>query len=297
MKKRLSLLCRSHQNNKLSRAFLLLVTSSGLAAAQTAPQLAIVNPILHHRQEDAPAIPSNYSYYGGELLYLSFKVSGFKPLKEQVNVRWQIIATDQDGLLLVPVVNGEVKEELNVNDKEWLPRVQHTIPLPPQIPPGVCKLKLVANDEHGKTTAEKVVEFRVGGRPLPKVESFSLVELGFYESDTAMSPMREPVYRAGDALWARFQIAGFKLGEKNRFDVTYGLEIQSASGKTLYQRPEAASDSAEPFYPRRLLNGGVTLDITAGVTPGQYLLVVKAKDKVGGQEAEVKANFQVAAKQ
>jgi hypothetical protein len=277
----------------------LLLSSVNEVWAQPRPaaQLTIVNPVLHNRQEDAPAIPANYAYYGGELLYVSFKVSGFKLLKEQVEVRWQIIATDPDGLLLVPLINGVVKEEMNVNDKEWMPRVQQTIPLPPQIPPGVARLKLIANDEHGKTTAEKVVEFRVGGRPLPKVEGFSLMDLGFYESDTALNSMREAVYQAGQALWARFQMAGFKLGEKNRFDVTYGLEIRSAGGKPLYQKQEAASDSAEPFYPRRVLNGGVTLDITAGVTPGEYLLVVKAKDRVGGTEAEAYAPFRVAAKQ
>ena len=174
--------------NKRGWAVPLLLAGVLVLAAQPAPQLTIVNPVLHNRQEDAPAIPANYSYYGGELLYLSFKVSGFKPLKEQVEIRWQIIATDQDGLLLVPLINGVVKEELNVNDKEWLPRVQHTIPLPPQIPPGMARLKLIANDEHGKTTAEKTVEFRVGGRPLPKVEGFSLLDLGFYRERHRAEP-------------------------------------------------------------------------------------------------------------
>lgn len=267
------------------------------AGPPAAAQLAIVNPILHHRQEDAPAISSSYAYYGGELLYLSFKVSGFKPLKDRVEVRWQIIATDPDGLLLVPLMNGAVREELNVNDKDWLPRIQQTIALPPQIPPGVGKLKLVANDEYGKSTAEKEVEFRIQGKPLPKVPAFSLLDLGFFESEAAMTPMGEAVYRPGSALWARFQMAGFKLGEKNRFDVTYGLEIRTPEGKVLYARPEAASDSAEPFYPRRLLNGGVTLDITAGVAPGEYLLAVKAKDKVGGVDAEAVSRFRVAAKE
>jgi hypothetical protein len=194
-------------------------------------------------------------------------------------------------------MNGAVREELNVNDKDWLPRVQQTIALPPQIPPGVGKLKLVANDEYGKSTAEKEVEFRIQGKPLPKVAAFSLLDLGFYESDVAMTPMSEAVYRPGSALWARFQMAGFKLGEKNRFDVTYGLEIRSPDGKVLYARPEAASDSAEPFYPRRVLNGGVTLDITAGVAPGEYVLAVKAKDKVGGVNAEALSRFRVAAKE
>lgn len=266
-------------------------------ALPAAAQLAIVNPILHHRQEDAPAIPSGYAYYGGELLYLSFKVSGFRPLKDQVEVRWQIIATDPDGLLLVPLMNGVVREELNVNDKNWMPRVQQTIALPPQIPPGTGKLKLVANDEYGKATAETVVEFRITGKPLPKVDGFTLLDLAFYESDAAMTPMSEAAYRPGSSLWARFQMAGFKLGEKNRFDVTYGLEIRNVEGKVLYARPEAASDSGEPFYPRRLLNGGVTLDITAGVLPGEYVLVVKAKDRVGGAEAESSSRFKVLAKE
>jgi hypothetical protein len=268
-----------------------------LAGSPAAAQLAIVNPVLHNRQEDGPSIPANYTYYGGELLYLSFKVSGFKPLKDQVEVRWQIVATDPDGVLLVPLINGAVREELNVNDKEWLPRIQQTIPLPPQIPPGPCRLKLIANDEYGKTTAEKELEFKVGGRPLPKVSGFTILDLGFYESDTAMSAMREPVYRQGVALWARFQMAGFALGEKNRFDVSYGLEIRSTEGKVLYERAEAASDGASPFYPRRLLNGGVTLDISSGVSPGEYLLVVKAKDRVGGAEAEAQSRFRVTAKE
>lgn len=286
-------LCRALPASRAAAAAVIL----WLAAAPAAGQLAIVNPVLHNRQEDGPAIPANYAYYGGELLYMSFKVSGFKPLKEQVEVRWQIVATDPDGLLLVPLINGVVREELNVNDKEWLPRVQQTIPLPPQIPPGVCKLKLVATDEYGKATAEKEVEFKVGGRPLPKVEAFALLDLSFYESETALSAMREPVYRPGNALWARFQMAGFKLGEKNRFDVSYGLEIRTTEGKVLYERAEAASDGATPFYPRRVLNGGVTLNITDGVRPGEYLLVVKAKDRVGGTEAETQSRFRVAAKE
>ncbi len=292
--------CRPRPRRRPAALLLAAALLGAVAArpqARDQPQLAIVDAVLHDRREDAPAISAGYSYYGGELLYLSFRISGFRPNNDRVELRWQIIATDQDGLLLVPVINGEIKEELNVNDKDWRPRIRQTIPLPPQIPPGMARLKLVATDEHGKATAEKAVEFRIGGRPLPKPDTFTLLDLAFFDSDTAMTPMHEAVYRAGDALWARFQMAGFALGEKNLFDVAYGLEIRDSAAKTLYERRDAASDSAAPFYPRRVLNGGVTLNITAGVTPGEYTLVVKARDRVGGKDAELSARFRVAAKE
>ncbi len=51
-------------------------------------------------------------------------------------------------------------------------------------------------------------------------------------------------------LWARFDITGFKYGEKNRYSVEYGLAILRETGEQVFAQPAAADDSHESFYPQ-----------------------------------------------
>jgi hypothetical protein len=263
--------------------------------SEPALTLTVARPVLHLKQEDGPAIPASYEYYSGELLYLSFRFSGYKLVKDTVDLRWQMIAVDPDGLLLAPPANGAVREELSANDKDWLPKAAYTLPLPGQLPPGPYKIKIRIADEHAKSSAEKELDFRVGGRPFPKVDQFTVLNLGFYRQETDRLPIdaSPAAYRTGDTLLARFQLAGFALGEKNRFDVSYGLSVLNAAGKVLYTQDDAAADNGEPFYPRRLLNGALTLNLTAGVQPAEYTLLVKARDRVSNKDAEARAQFVV----
>ncbi|MGC8759924.1 MAG: hypothetical protein ACP5UT_07620 [Bryobacteraceae bacterium] len=256
-------------------------------------RLTITGATLHYRQEDGPPIRPDYEYYAGELLYLSFRISGFRVVKDRVDLRWSLYATDPEGRLLEPPANGAVQEELTYEDRNWLPRVQYTLALPGQLPPGEYRLRIRVADELAQTSTEQDVPFRVGGKPLPQVKELTVLNLGFYADEAQREPMPDPVYRPGQMLVARFQVAGFALGEKNRFSVGYGLRILGASGKELFVQEEAASDEGEPFYPRRLLNGLLTLSITEGVQAGEYTLAVTVRDRVGGQTAAAQARFRV----
>lgn len=263
------------------------------AGQQPAPALAVARATLHYRQEGGPPISETYQYYSGELLYLSFRIAGFRVVKDCVDLRWQVFGVDPEGRLLAPPANGEIQEEVSFNDKDWLPKVQYTLALPGQLPPGPYKLKIRVSDEWAKASAEQEVEFKVGGKPLPAVKELTVLNLGFYRDELDREPMAEAAYRAGQTLVARFQVAGFELGAKNKFAVGYGLRILAPGGQAVFTQEEAASDEGEPFYPRRLLNGALTLNITEGVQAGEYTLVVVVRDKVGGKAAETGARFRV----
>lgn len=282
----------------MKRFLLLALAVVGLCAQQRQPPsaqpLSITRTTLHFRQEDGPAIAANYEYLAGELLYLSFRVAGFKTVKDAVDLRWQLFGVDPEGLLLAPPANGSFTDEVSLNDKDWLPKVAYTLPLPAQLAPGLYKLKIQVADENAKASASSEIEFKVGGRPLPRPVQFSVLDLGFYKLESDRQAMSEPVYRAGDTLLARFQLAGFQLGEKNRFDVSYGLAILDAAGKVLYSQDDAAADNGAPFYPRRMLNGALTLNLTAGVQPAEYTLLVKATDRIGNASVEARSRFRVA---
>jgi hypothetical protein len=270
-----------------------LASAAGAAAPPAAPVLSVTRPTLHHRQEDGPAIADGYEYLSGQLLHYSFRISGFKVQKDKVDLRWLVVAVDPEGRLLVPAANGAIREEVGINDKDWLPKVQQTIPLPAQLGPGVYQLKLTVADEFAGASAEKEIEFRVGGRALPRAEKLTILNLRFLKAEADRQAMEPAVYRVGETLLAKFELAGFQLGEKNRFDVDYGLSILSPSGKVLYTQPKAAADSGAPFYPQRMLMGALTLNLTEGVQAAEYTLVVQARDLVGNLETEARSTFRV----
>ena len=274
---------------------LIAVTLLTAAPPKPAParELRVIQAVLHDRGETAPSIPPARLYTGGELIYFSFRIAGYSVKNDRVDLRWLIFASDPDGRLLWEPVNGAIGEEVSHNDENWLPKVSQTLPLPPQLKPGTYKLLIKVSDESTQTSVEHPVEFNVGGRPLPEVEAFSIVNPGFYRSGTDPSPMSETVYKPGDELMLRFQLAGFKVGERNRFEVEYGLRILRPSGKLMYEEPKAAAEADAPYYPKRYMDGTISLNLSADLTPGVYSVVITARDSLGPAQAEAALRFKV----
>ncbi len=115
----------------------------------------------------------------------------------------------------------------------------------------------------------------------------------FLRAEDDRVPMHPAIYHPGDMLWARFDITVYKLGEKNRFSVSYGLAILNAAGEQLFAQPDAASDEKESFYPQRYVPGVLSLSLDRNVAKAAYTLVVTIHDKIGNQTWETKQAFQV----
>jgi len=101
------------------------------------------------------------------------------------------------------------------------------------------------------------------------------------------------IYHPGDTLWARFDIIGFKVGEKNKYTVDYGLAIENSAGKQLFSQPQAAEDSGESSYAKRYIPGVLSLHLDQNVAKGMYVLVVILRDQIGQQLREERQTFQV----
>jgi hypothetical protein len=105
--------------------------------------------------------------------------------------------------------------------------------------------------------------------------------------------MPQGLYKPGEPVWAKFDITGFKYGEKNRIDVSYITSVIAPSGKVLWTQPEPAAEKSESFYPRRYVPAAMGITLQNNIKPGEYTIAVAAKDAVGGQTCEVKFNFVV----
>lgn len=263
------------------------------AQAPAQAKLSVHQAVLHDREESAPQIPPGYKYVAGELMHISFRIRGYQVKGDKVDLRWQLIGTDPEGLLLWEPQSGAIREEVTHNDENWLPRVVQALPLPAQLPPGEYQLKIRIADELAKAVAEQELAFSVGGRPIPVVDKLSILNPAFYREEEARAPLDPPVFKPGDSVFARFDIVGFTLGEKNKLDIEYGISVLRPSGKEMYAEPKAAELSEAPYYPKRLMHGGFSLTLTPDLTPGEYTVVVTAKDNVGGQTAVEGLKFSV----
>lgn len=256
--------------------------------------MSAVRITLHLGGEDQPPIPSGYEFIGGEAIYLSFRVSGYTADKDgNVQVRTRVMGLDPEGVLLFEPVSDQVDVEMSEHDKDWMPVIRRTLSLPPLLEPGEYSLRLYIADEFGKRSVEQTVPFRVQGRKVARVPKLTIAGFGLYASDSAAAPLDPPVISAGGPLVARFILTGYQLGEKNKFDVGYGIRILRPDGSTLFDQPEAAHESDTPFYPKRWLEGGVNLNANPDTPPGEYTLVVAARDQVGQQTVEARLPFRI----
>jgi hypothetical protein len=273
-------------------ALCLAASLAWAAPPPAAKPLAIVRATLHQGGEDQPPIPASYEYVGGEALYLSYRVSGYTVNKDGlVQVRSRIMGLDPDGVMLFDPVTDTVEVEMSPNDKDWMPVVRRTLSLPSLLSPGEYLLRLYVADEYGKSNVEQTVRFKVQGRVVPRSETLVIRGFGLFASESAHTPLDPPVHKPGGPLLARFVLTGYKLGEKNKFEVAYGIRILRPDGSTLFDQPDAAQESDSPFYPKRWLEGGLSLNSNPDTPAGEYTLVVTARDMVGNQTAEEKFRF------
>lgn len=262
-------------------------------AANPPKPLAIQNVALS-QYEDGPGLPASSHFLPGETIFLSFQISGYKPAGEDepsIKLNWTVEAKDPGGIPIVEPQDGKVVANLAQEDKRWMPKVRHTILVPPFAPSGVYHVIMAVKDEVANTEVRKDVDFNVHGVDIPAAAELTLRDVHFYRGEEDKQPLGTPVYRPGDTVWIKFGIVGFKLGEQNRFEVGYGIAVLRANGEPLFQQPEAAVERDQTFYPRRFVPAALSLNLTKDLRPGEYTVIVTAADKVGGQKAESRQTF------
>lgn len=209
-------------------------------AAEPKP-FAILNGSVSH-VEDGPSLPGDFEFRPGESVYVSFQISGFQLTGSKVKIGYQVNALDFRGAKLVETMSGAVDTEVAPEDKEWMPKVRKTVELPPLAATGVYKIEISAREEGSGRAAVKELSFPVRGRPVAESTVLILRNFAFSRGEEDRVPLGIAAYRPGDAVWARFDITGYRLGDGNKFDVDYQVSVLGPSGKVLYTQPEPTAE-------------------------------------------------------
>ena len=270
----------------LAAAF--LVTSLCAAA-----DLKVVRVMLSD-SEGGPPNSESWEYTPGQIVYVTCRVSGFSMSPQrQVQLSYTVQAFDSRGAAVAEADKGSINDEVAVQDKEWLPKIDANVILPSQMLAGTGKIVVKVDDAVSKTSTTFEAPFHVRGSKIEPSDKLVIATFRFLKSENDAKGMDHAAYHPGDQVWAAFDLVGYKYGEKNHVDVTYLTELVSAEGKSLWKQPQPEGEQGDSFYPKPFVSAemGVTLD--KNIKPGSYTLIVTAKDAVGKQNVDHRGDFVV----
>jgi hypothetical protein len=255
--------------------------------------LAVVRATVSDRDGGA-AVPGSFAHNPGETMFFSFQVDGFTASSgARVNLTYKLNAFDPNGLPLMPQVSAEIEETLAPEDKNWKPTVHQEIVIPPLADSGTYKIAISVTDVIGKATATAEVPFEVHGRRVEPSDTLVIRNIRFYRSEDDREALSKAAYRHGDAVWARFDIIGYKFGDGNAIDVGYDVAVLAPNGKVLYSQAQAGADQSQSFYPKRYVPAIFSLATKPDTRAGEYTVSITAHDGIGNQTFEAHQSFSI----
>ena len=295
--------CRPHRFRRPGSPALAMVAAAlavsagaGLVRADDEqPKFAIVEAVLLDGEDGYP-IPADSIFYPGETVYLEFKMTGFRVNDDyRMKTEYQVDFLGPTGIRFALSQAGEISEEIFPQDEDWLPVVRVSPRLPQFAESGAFKIIVAAVDRLAGNE-EITLEFPVyvRGENVEAGKTLTIRNLVF-SREKGGGAVAEPAYKAGDTVWARFDITGYLLGEHNSFDVESSLKVTEGEGdgdKVLF-RFESSGERGRPFYPRRRLPAEFRLDLDDDLSPGDYTVLISVKDKLGEATFESRRKFTV----
>src|SRR5580698_10298871 len=185
-------------------------------ALVAAPALGVVKPVIA-QSDGGDALPGGFKHVAGETMFFSCNISGFtKSPEEQINLTYSVQAFDPKGVPVAEVYKGDSKEEVGPQDKNWLPKIETQIVLPDILRPGSYKIVVKVDDLQAKTSADLTVPFEVAARDVGSSPTLLAKDFRWFHNEEDQRAMSQPVYHAGDNMFMKFDITGFKYGENNK---------------------------------------------------------------------------------
>jgi hypothetical protein len=275
-----------------------LVLSVCVAFAADKP-FAVAHPVFS-RSEDGPPEAADETFVPGETIYFSCQAEGYRKVdkpddygKQNVALTYQIEVRDKSGALLKPIKEGKIETTVTQEDKNWEPKFRDTIVVPPLADTGAYDVLVKLSDELAKATIEKTAIFHIHGRDVEPSDTLIVRNFRFLRGEDDTKALQVAAYRPGDAVWARFDMTGYKLGDKNQVDIEYGLTVLREDGSVAYKQPDAATQKIQTFYPQRYQPGELSLNLAKDQPLGKYTIVLDVEDHVGKQMYETRETFSV----
>ncbi len=247
-----------------------------------------------------PPEASDENFVPGETIHFSCLAEGYKKMdkpndygKKPSLSHSRLKFATRMASLLKPVQEGKIETTVTEEDKDWKPKLRETIVVPPLADTGEYVVLVKLSDELTKTTEEKRAVFHIKGSDVAPSDTLAVRNFRFLRGEDDEKPLPVAAYRPGDSVWARFEMTGYKLGDKNQVDIEYGLTVLREDGSVAYTEPQAANQKIQTYYPQRYQPGVLNLNLAKDQPLGKYTIVLAVHDNLSQQMYETRETFSV----
>ena len=255
------------------------------------PGLELVNLDLLDTR-DGFAIPLESRYVPGETIHLYFQIRGYRVGDaDRVHLRYELEALGPAGRLFYWDDEGEFDVELAPQDKNWMPVVRYSPRIPHHAGGGTYSIGIVVEDVLAGTVVETAVPIEVDGTRLGSADELTVRHFHFSKKENG-DRLVDPVFNAGDEIWAAFFITGYQMREDNSFEVESDAFVVNGFGERMFAF-QSVGGQGRPFYPRLWLPARIRLDLDEDMPPGDYEVVLNVRDGVAGADATRRYGFRV----
>lgn len=259
--------------------------------AEAEQGLALVNLDLLDRQ-DGYAIPADSRFLPGETIHVYFQIAGYQVGREfRISLSYEMRALDPEGRSFFAAEGGEIDVELAPQDENWMPVVRYSPRIPDHAGGGTYSIQITVRDELAETSVSVRLPIAVDGSRVQNADQLLVRNFGFSRADGG-DRLEDPVFDAGEEIWAEFFITGYKTRDDNTYQVESDAWVQDAEGEKLFDF-KPAGEAGRPFYPRLWLPAKLRLQLDESIPPGRYAVVLRLRDMVGGVDAVEHYDFRI----
>src|SRR5580698_8479526 len=241
---------------------------------------------LISQSEDGQPIEKGLTFQPGDTVFFSVQVENYKiGPTGKVQLTGHIQSFDVKGTPIIPQDEEAIGTTVSDEDKNWKPKLRLQFQIPSIAPPGSYTVKFEVTDLQTHQTTSDSQAFPVGGKGVAPDNMLVIRNFGFYRTQDDENPLKVVAYRAGDMLWVRFDMTGYKYGEQNAIDVSYDVAVTAPDGKQLFAQEDAAVEKSQAYYPQPWVPGQFNLSLQPNTAAGDDTLIITAHDAVGNQMA------------
>jgi hypothetical protein len=280
-------------------AILLSLITSASTAAEDTTGLAIVEAGVQ-QSEDAPFVTTDYQFLPGEYIWVSFHVAGYSVKFEeekdtrQMDITFSVVPRDQKGIPLAEPVNGEVKNTLGTEDRNWTPVKRASFLIPSFVAGGEHYIHITVHDVLANNKEASLdLPFHIQAPAIDSADKLTVQNFRFFRSEDAREPLDVAAYTPGDTVYATFQMVGFQLADGNTYKLSYGVLVLRPDGKPFVDAPQAAELTDHTFYPAQFLPGTLNIETKKNSPRGEYVVVLTVRDLVAGTETVTRRAFRL----
>ena len=268
-------------------------TASGATAPSPAPILASgdlkLSDLAFLQSTEGPSRPPG-PFKPSERLFATFKVTGLTTDPQgQTHLQYGLEAFDANGVLLQKLtkeLTGPAGAANTATISIWLD-------IPPFIPPGAGKVRLMAHDNVKNTDGEMVALFVVDA-PAPVASSqLEIRDLQFSLSESG--PTVDPaVISPGDTLYVQGKLAGMQF-RGDQADVGIAFQVLDPEGSKVVDKPDflELKDSFVYHPPTFYVPITAHLSLPPGATKGSYRERYVVRDRIGGATRTYELTFKL----